>query len=123
MTDTTDHQGAHVAGSGSGDPSATSASPEVAAIEADIERTREDLAQTVDQLTAKLDVKTRVQTRVADARDSAAAKVHTLQDRATDDDGRPTPEAMRAGGAAVAAAVAVLVVWLWRHNRAPRRRR
>lgn len=51
-----------------------------AEIEADIARQREALAGTVDQLQARLDVKAR-----------AKAKVAELQDRATDDSGKPTP--------------------------------
>ncbi len=46
----------------------TPRSPEVAAIEADLEATRERLAGTVDALGAKLDVKTRTQDKVAEVR-------------------------------------------------------
>ena len=40
-------------------------------IEADIEAQREQLAHTVDQLSAKLDVKSRTQAKVADVKDRA----------------------------------------------------
>jgi uncharacterized protein (TIGR03382 family) len=72
-------------------------------IQADIERQREQLAQTVDDLGHKLDVK--AQTR---------EKVAVAKDRATTDDGKPRPEVL---GAAAAVAVGVaLLVWLRRRR-------
>ena len=84
--------------------------PSVDQIEADIARTREELAQTVDELTARLDVKTRVQEGVQE-------RVQELRDRATDDQGRPTPATMAIGGAAVAAVVAIVALSIWRRRR------
>lgn len=72
-------------------------------IEADIARTRAELAHTVDELTARFDVKARVQERVQEVRD-----------RATDDRGRPTPATMAIGGAVV---VAIVVTVIWRRRR------
>jgi MYXO-CTERM domain-containing protein len=72
-------------------------------IQADIERQREHLAQTVDQLGHKLDVKAQTKAKVADVRD-----------RATTDDGKPRPEVI-----GVAAAVVVglgLLIWLRRRR-------
>lgn len=60
------------------DPTPT---PIAADLEADIERTRAELADTVDQLAARLDVKTRV------------------RDRFVSPDGRPTSTALVVGGA------------------------
>ena len=77
-----------------------------AEIEAGIARTRAELAHTVDELTARFDVKARMQ-----------ARAQELRDRATDDEGRPTPETLRAGGAAVAALVVVVAVVIWRRSR------
>lgn len=68
-------------------------------IEADIERQRDQLAETVDQLTHKLDVKTQ-----------AKAKLAELQDRATTDDGRPRPELV-AAGVSVLLLIGALVWW------------
>lgn len=71
-------------------------------IEADIVRQREELAATVAQLEAKLDVKTRAQHKLAE-----------LKDRATTESGAPRPEVLAAGAAAIA-----LVGWLvWRRRR------
>ena len=67
-------------------------------IEADIERQREQLAATVDELQARLDVKAR-----------AKEKATELRDRATTDTGKPRPELL--GAAAAALAVIGLVVW------------
>ena len=59
-------------------------------IQADIEHQREQLAETVDQLTQKLDVKAQTKAKVAE-----------VQDRATTDDGKPRPEVLGAAAAAV----------------------
>lgn len=67
-------------------------------IAAHIEQTRAALTDTVDALSAKLDVKAR-----------AGDKAASLQASLTDDRGRPTATAWGAVGAA--AAVLALVVW------------
>ena len=72
-------------------------SPE--AIEAEIEAQRERLAETVDQLAHKLDVKAQAKERAAD-----------LKDRATTDSGKPRPE-LAAGLVGVLLAVGLLVWW------------
>ena len=68
-------------------------------IEAEIALQREQLAETVDELAAKLDVKSR-------ARDKAAS----LKESATTDTGAPRPEVLAAAGSLLAMAV-VLVLW------------
>jgi MYXO-CTERM domain-containing protein len=73
-------------------------------IEADIARQREQLAGTVNELQARLDVKTR-----------AKAKAGELKDRATTADGKPTPQVI--GGAAVALLAVVGLVLLRRRHR------
>jgi hypothetical protein len=73
-------------------------------IEADIAAQRERLAQTVDQLSAKLDVKSRTRARLAD-----------MKDRATTVDGTPRPEVIAAAGSLVAM-IAVLLIWRLRRQ-------
>jgi acetylornithine deacetylase/succinyl-diaminopimelate desuccinylase-like protein len=98
------------------------ASPEIATIEADIERTREDLAQAVDQLAAKLDVKTRIRHRIAEARNDATHRWRTLRKRATNAEGRPTPTVMAVGGGLAAGMAAAVAMAWWRRNKTPHRR-
>jgi hypothetical protein len=69
------------------------------AIRADIERTRENLAETVDALHAKLDVRTRAKNKVVQVKESATTPA-----------GKPRPEVIGAGAAAVLL-IAVLVWW------------
>lgn len=76
--------------------------PRTSAIEADIEAQREHLAETVDQLAHKLDVKAQAQERVAD-----------LKDKATTDTGKPRPALL--GSGLVVVALLGLVVW-WRRR-------
>ena len=71
-------------------------------IQAEIEQQREQLAETVDQLTHKLDVKAQ-----------ARAKADQLKDRATTDEGKPRPELI--GVAAGAFVVIGLLIW-WRRR-------
>jgi hypothetical protein len=82
-------------------------------LEADIERQREQLATTVDQLTAKLDVKSHAQAKVADVKSQAKVKVVEVKEAATTDDGKPRPEVLALAGALVGAAV--LLIW-WRRR-------
>jgi hypothetical protein len=65
---------------------------DVAAIQADVERTREELAETVDQLAAKLDVKAR------------------LRDRVTTADGKPEPAVLAVAGAVLVGVIVLVVV-------------
>jgi hypothetical protein len=71
-------------------------------LEAEIALQREQLAGTVDELAAKLDVKSQAQRKVA-----------ALKDSATTDDGRPRNEVIAAAGSLVAMAVVLL---LWRRR-------
>jgi hypothetical protein len=68
------------------------------AIREDIERTREELAETVDALHAKLDVKTQAKARVA-----------RVKEQVTTDTGKPRPEVV----AGVVAAVLLVVGLVW----------
>jgi hypothetical protein len=72
-------------------------------LEAQIEAQREQLADTVDALAAKLDVKSR-----------ARAKAVDLRQRATTDTGKPRPDLV--GAASVV--LCLLVAWaVWRRRR------
>jgi hypothetical protein len=93
-------------------PSETAATPEMADLEAEIARTREDLASTVDQLTAKLDVKTRIRARAIEAKDVATVRVRSARQRLVGVDGRLRPAALGVGGV-LAAIAAVVLVKLW----------
>lgn len=79
---------------------AESKSPEE--LEAEIEAQRAQLAGTVDELAAKLDVKSQ-----------AREKVASIKDSATTDAGRPKAEVLAAAGSLVAMAVVLL---LWRRR-------
>ena len=68
-------------------------------IQADIEQQREQLAGTIDALTAKLDVKSQAQAKVAE-----------VKGRATTDEGRPRTDLLVIG-ATVVVVVAALVWW------------
>jgi len=76
---------------------------DLASIEADIARQREELARTVDALSERLDVKGRAEHKVADLRAAA-----------TTDGGRPRPALVLLTVAAVAGLGAV-VWWRRRH--------
>ena len=82
---------------GSTPSTASGATPEQ--IEADIARQREQLAATVNELQAKLDVKTR-----------AKARANELKARATTADGKPTPPVLGATAAAVLAVVGLVLL-------------
>jgi hypothetical protein len=68
-------------------------------IEADIERQRDELAATVSEFQARLDVKSR-----------ATDKAHELKDRATTDSGKPRPD-LAAVAALAVTGVAVVLIW------------
>lgn len=92
-------------------------------IQADIDETRADLGETIDALTAKLDVKTRAKHKLDSTKDQVTAWLDDAKGTAidlsvrakagaTDETGKPTPAAMVAAvsaGAVVAALVTVVV--------------
>lgn len=87
-------------------------------LEADVARQREELAETVQGLHDRLDVKGRTQERAGELKDAAQDRAHELQDRATTRTGRPRPGLI---GAAVALAAVPVVVLAWRRRRASSR--
>jgi ElaB/YqjD/DUF883 family membrane-anchored ribosome-binding protein len=124
---TTSHEDQATDASGGQDGEAAEEKPDIDQLQSEIERTRQDLSETVDALTAKLDVKSRAKERLNVTKDRAAARVSDVQTRATglaanarnaatDDQGKPTPPVLV--GAAVAVAVLVATgVLLWRRRR------
>jgi hypothetical protein len=121
------------------DSSGTEEKPSVEDIQADIEQTRAELAETVDALTAKMDVKGRTKQRLTSTKDQAAvkardaqvqvtAKVHEAQvkatqlvgqakEQATDEQGKPKPAVLGGAGVAAALLVAGAVLLVWRRTR------
>jgi len=71
-------------------------------LQADLEAQRDHLAETVDQLSHKLDVKAQAKERAAD-----------MKDRATTDSGMPRPELIATVGGLVV--LVGLLVW-WRRR-------
>lgn len=95
-------------------------------IQADIEKTRDDLGRTVEALSAKLDVKTRTKKRLSSAREQAehravqarveaAALTGRVVDAASDDEGRLRP-AVPIAATVLVAAVALATVLSWKHR-------
>jgi len=114
-TDTSDSNGA-------GD------SPSIEELQENIEQTRAELGETVDALSAKLDVKGRTKQRLSHTKDQAGAKVHDTQvkaarlaaqakDKATDQQGKPKPAVLGGAGAVAAVLVAGVVLLVWRRVR------
>ena len=104
-------------------------------IRRDIEESREQLAETVDALTARLDVKSRATSKVHAVRDTATERVHEVRDTATQRANEVRDQAVtrvrharswaeqtwsqqpQAVAAAAAAAVAAVVVVLFARRR------
>ena len=106
-----------------GKPDRPAPGPEASAadVEADIARTRAELAETVEALTAKFDVKAQAQDKAHDVAHRAGEQLHAAQahgsaaleqvrDTATDVQGNIRP-AVRAVLAGSLAAVVVFAVW------------
>ena len=81
-------------------------------IQADIEDTRKELGETVEALSAKLDVKERTKEKVAETKDRVVEKAHTLQHAAAENPKRTVPVASLVLIGALA--VGILV---WRRRR------
>ena len=102
--------------------------PDKEQLEAQIEETREQLGETVEALTAKLDVKGRTKARISETKDRAVGQVHVAQQRAVDlthqakdaattEEGKPTT-AVSAGAVGVAVAVVTLIaLTIWRKRK------
>ena len=80
-------------------------------LQADIDRTRQELGETVSALADKADVKAHVQDKVAETKQAAVRTAHVAQETV-----KRNPGIDAAVLAAVVAAIGV-VVWLRRRNR------
>ena len=83
-------------------------------IQSDIEQQREQLAQTVDQLGHKLDVKAQSKAKVEDVKAQTQAKLAEVKEISTTDEGKPRPEVL--GAAAAVVAGVALIIWLRRRR-------
>jgi hypothetical protein len=83
-------------------------------IQEDIEQQREQLAQTVDQLGHKLDVKAQSKAKVEDVKVQTQAKLAEAKELSTTDDGKPRPEVL--GAAAAVVAGVAMIIWLRRRR-------
>ena len=83
-------------------------------IQEDIEQQREQLAQTVDQLGHKLDVKAQSKAKVEDVKVQTQAKLAEAKEISTTDDGKPRPEVL--GAAAAVVAGVAMIIWLRRRR-------
>lgn len=79
-----------------------------AQLDREIERTRQELGDTVEELAAKLDVKTRTKEKVADGTEAVKATGQRVAASATDTY-RQRPAVVYAGAAAVVLAAVLLV--------------
>jgi hypothetical protein len=103
-------------------------SPDIDALQADIEDTRRDLAETVDALTDKLNVKARTKARLETGRQQAVEGLEsaksraleltgTVRDSATDEQGDVRREVLVATGVLVVALSALVVLGVRRKGR------
>ncbi|MDX6302137.1 MAG: hypothetical protein QOF53_3351 [Nocardioidaceae bacterium] len=113
--------------------------PDIEELQANIEQTRQELGDTVEALTAKLDVKSRAKARVNDTKLRTKAQLNDVQARAkgqlsdvqarakglttqarskaTTDDGKPAPAALAGAGAVLASLLLVTGLVVWRKRR------
>ncbi|MEH3139371.1 MAG: DUF3618 domain-containing protein [Mycobacterium kyogaense] len=79
-------------------------------LQADIERTRAELGETVGALTDKMDVKGRAQQKVADTKDAVAQRSHDAIDTVK------TKPAIPVGAIVALVATVGVLIWLRRRN-------
>jgi len=83
-----------------------------AQIQADIERTREELGDTVEAIAAKTDVKARAHERVDEIKHTVKAKVQEVTPSSAQDGGEQLVAKVRANPLPLAAGGALLVAFL-----------
>ncbi|MFS3128463.1 DUF3618 domain-containing protein [Nocardioides sp. Bht2] len=82
----------------------------VAAAEQAVEQARTDVAETLDALAARFDVKARATERAHATADAAKEQAHHLADRVTTERGRPEPWLIAAALGVVLGVVGVMVL-------------
>ena len=80
----------------------------------DIDQTRKELGETVEALTAKMDVKERTKEKAAETKDRVVDKAHAVQ-HATIDEGRAKVTVPVATAIVVGTAALVWLLWRRRH--------
>ena len=83
-------------------------------IQTDIEQTRKDLGETVEALSAKMDVKQRTKDKAADTKEAVLDKAHAVQ-HATIEDGRAKVTVPLGAVAVVGVGALVWLLWRRRH--------
>lgn len=78
-------------------------------LQADIEKTRAQLGETVGALSDKLDVKTRAQDRAAETKEAVVQRAHAATESARANPAVPV-------GVVVAVVAAVGLLWWWRRR-------
>ena len=106
--------------------------PDIDQLQADIEQTRQELGQTVEALTAKLDVKSRAKEQLSLTKQRASEQVRgarrqaqvkatslsrTARDAATTDQGKPAPVVLAGAAAVLVSAVVATGLVVWRRRR------
>ena len=125
MTTTPDDQTSHN-GTSTTDTSATASNgdggdaggkPDIDQLKENIEQTRAELGETVDALSAKLDVKSRAKARVNETKDRAVTQLKGVQSKATTAEGKPEPAVLAGAGGVVAVLVLLTGLVIWRKRR------
>ena len=102
--------------------------PDIDQLQAEIEQTRAELGETVEALTAKLDVKSRAKERLTQYKQHASGQVSVAQARAVDlsksartaattEDGKPTPTVLAGAAAVLVTTLTALALKLFRRRR------
>ena len=97
-------------------PASGTQTASVTELREDIAQHRQELAQTVDALAAKLDVKARTRARLEAGRAKAVETVTTARDHATDDNGAVRPELLVAAGVLALSVTAITLLGLRRRS-------
>ncbi|MCV7153961.1 DUF3618 domain-containing protein [Mycolicibacterium pyrenivorans] len=78
-------------------------------LQADIEKTRAELGETVGALSDKLDVKTRAHDKAAETKEAVVQRAHTATESAKSNPAVPA-------GVVVAVVAAIGLLWWWRRR-------